>query len=95
MRIRDLEEEGWNVTFTDGFGLDGKAARRYFFKTSTGASAGSRTSTGSLYVGTRATRFHGELAGIALFLEDQNDAGMLAILSDSIAHHAEEVGMRN
>ena len=28
--IRDLEGEGWNIAFSDGSGLDGKAAGGYY-----------------------------------------------------------------
>ena len=83
-RIRDLEEEeGWKVAFTDGSGLDNKAAGVFCSNpTRTDKERNPQDLSNSSYLGTRATHIDGELEGIALALEAHNETGMLAILSD-------------
>ena len=79
MRIRDLEDEGWSTAFTDGSGLNLKAASGF-------CSNPNNTSVkppGSKYLGTRSTHFNGELEGIALALENHTENLMLAIPTDS------------
>ena len=85
MRIRDLEEdEGWTTAFTDGSGLNNKAAGGFC----SNPNKPPRTLdpipdlSGKKYLGTRATHIDGELEGIALALEAHEQTGMLAILSD-------------
>ena len=85
MRIRDLEEDqGWTTAFTDGSGLDNKAAGGFC----SNPNKPPRTLDpmpdlwGNKYLGTRATHIDGELEGIALALEAHEQTGMLAILSD-------------
>ena len=62
LRIRELEEEGWTVCYTDGSGLENKAAGAFTRSSHTGLH---KDRTGSKYLGTRATHFDGELNGIA------------------------------
>ena len=69
MRIRDLEEEGWTTTFTDGSGLNLKAAGG-FCPNPNNKSNTSGKPTGSKYLGMKSTHFDGELEGIALALEN-------------------------
>ena len=72
LRIRkELEEEGWTVCYSDGSGLDYKAARAYTRKCFLGL------------LGTRATHYDGELIGIAQALEEAREIQILAILTDS------------
>ena len=80
LRIRELEEEGWTVCYTDGSGLENKAAGAYTCSSHTGLH---KDRTGSKYLGTRATHFDGELNGIAQALEELKDINLLAILTDS------------
>ena len=63
LRIRkELEEEGWTVCYSDGSGLNDKAAGAYIRKCFLGFH---EEKTGSKYLGTRATHNDGELIGIA------------------------------
>ena len=73
MRIMDLEEEGWHTAYTDGSGLNLKAAGGFV----------SNPKSGNKYLGTKSTHFDGELEGIALALEKHTESLMLAILTDS------------
>ena len=86
MRIRDLEEdEKWTTAFTDGSGLDNKAAGGFCSnpnKPPRSLDLATPDLTGKKYLGTRATHTDGELEGIALALEAHIQTGMLAILSD-------------
>ena len=81
LRIRkEREEEGWTVCYSDGLGLEDKAAESYTRKSHVGLQ---KESTGSSYLGTRATHFDGELVGIAQALEEAREIHLLAILTDS------------
>src|SRR5258706_8643312 len=81
LRIRkELEEEGWTICYSDGSGLDDKAAGAYTRKSYLGLHG---EKTGSEYLGTRATLYDGELSGIAQALEPSREVQMLAILTDS------------
>ena len=80
LRIRELEEEGWTTCYTDGSGLENKAAGSFTRSSHTGLH-GERT--GSKYLGTRATHYDGELDGIAQALEESREVNLLAILTDS------------
>ena len=80
LRIRELEEEGWTICYTDGSGLENKAAGAFTRSSHTGLH---RDRTGSKYLGTRATHFDGELNGIAQALEESREVNLLAILTDS------------
>ena len=81
LRIRkELEEEGWTTCYSDGSGLEDKAAGAYTRKSYLGFH---EEKTGSKYLGTRATHYDGELSGIAQALEDSREVQMLAILTDS------------
>ena len=85
MRIRDLEEdEGWTIGFTDGSGLDNKAAGGFCSNPNKPPQTLDLTPdrTGKKYLGTRATHIDEELEEIALALEAHEQIGMLAILSD-------------
>ena len=76
------EEEAWTTAFTDGSGLDNKAAGG--FCSNLTRPAHQPNLSGERYLGTRATHIDGELEGIALALEAHNkkNTAMLAILSD-------------
>ena len=83
--LRDLEEdEGWTTAFTDGSGLDNKAAGGFCSNPNKPPRATDPTPDlwGKSYLGTRATHIDGELEGIAIALEAHEQTGMLAILSD-------------
>ena len=83
LRIRKLEEEeGWTTAFTDGSGLDNKAAGG--FCSNPTRPAHQPNLSGERYLGIRATHIEGELEVIALALEAHNEknTAMLAILSD-------------
>ena len=80
LRIRELEEEGWTTCYTDGSGLENKAAGAYTRSSHTGLH---KERSGSEYLGTRATHHDGELTGIAQALEESRDVNLLAILTDS------------
>ena len=84
MRIRDLEEEeGWTTIFTDGSGLENKAAGAFCSNpTRPDKERNPDDLSRGKHLGTRATHIDGELEGIALALEAHGDTGMLAILSD-------------
>ena len=72
IRIRDLEEdEGWTTAFTDGSGLDNKAAGGFCSNPNKPPRILDPTPdrSGKKYLGTRATHIDGELEGIALALE--------------------------
>ena len=85
MRVRELEEEGWTTAFTDGSGLNDKAAGRFCSNPSRLDKERQPDMEGSGYLGTKATNFDGELEGIALALEKHTEANtnLLAILTDS------------
>ena len=81
--IQDLEEdEGWTTSFTDGSGIDNKAAGAFCSNPNKLQSPPTPDLTGKGYLGTRATYIDGELEEIALALEAHEQTGMLAILSD-------------
>ena len=80
LRIRELEEEGWTVCYSDRSGLENKAAGAFTRSSHTGLH---RDRAGSKYLGTRATHFDGELNGIAQALEESREVNLLAILTDS------------
>ena len=73
MRVRDLEEEGWTTAFTDGSGLNDKAAGGFCSNPNRTDKERQPELSGSKYLGTKATHFDGELEGIALALEGHND----------------------
>ena len=77
MRVRELEEEGWTTTFTDGSGLIDKAAGRFCANPNR---PDKDRQPGSKYLGTKSTHINGELEGIALVLEKHT--AMVALLSD-------------
>ena len=86
MRIRELEKE-WTMAFTDGPGLEDKAAGGFCANPNRLDKDRQPDLSGDQYLGIKATHFGGfggELAGIALALEGHNemDTGMLALLSD-------------
>ena len=81
MRIRNLEDEGWSTAFTDGSGLNLKAAGG--FCSNPNKTDKSTALSGSKYLGTKSTHFDGELEGIALAMENHKENLMLAILTDS------------
>ena len=85
MRIRDLEEEGWTTAFTDGSGLNHKAAGGFCSNPNRTDKERQPETSGSKYLGTKSTHFDGELEGIALALEQHTHTGtnLLAILTDS------------
>ena len=85
MRVRELEEEGWTTAFTDGSGLNDKAAGGFCSNPSRLDKERQPEMQGSGYLGTKATHFDGELEGIALALEKHTDADthLLAIMTDS------------
>ena len=71
LRIRnELEEEGWTICYSDGSGLEDKAAGAYTRKSYLGFH---KEKTGSEYLGTRATHYDGGLSGIAQALEDSKE----------------------
>ena len=79
MRIRDLEgEHGWVTAFTDGSGLDNKAAGG----SCSNPNSNQLVQTGDRYLGTKATHIDRKLEGIALALEGHKETSMLALLSD-------------
>ena len=80
LHIRKLEEEGWTVCYTDGSGLETKAAGA-FTRTSYTGMHGEKT--GSNYLGTKATHCDGELNSIAQALEESREVNLLTILTDS------------
>ena len=77
---RELEEEGWTTCYTDGSGLDDKAAGAYTRKCHLGFH---EDKSDSKDLGTRATHYDGKLSGIAQGLEGLREVGMLVILTDS------------
>ena len=83
MRIRDLEEEGWTTAFTDGSGLNSKAAGGFCSNPNSADNTRQPELSGSKYLGIKSTHFDGELKGIALVLEKHAMTHMLAILTDS------------
>ena len=72
MRVRDLEEEGWTTTFTDGSGLNNKATGGFCSNPNRTDKRRQLELSGSEYLGTKATHFDGELEGIALALEQHS-----------------------
>ena len=83
--MRELEEEGWTTAFTDGSGLNDKAAGGFCSNPSRLDKERQPDLEGSGYLGPKSTHFDGELEGIALALEKHTDADthLLAILTDS------------
>ena len=77
---KEPEEEGWTICYSDGLGLDDKAAGAYTWKCFLGFH---EEKTGSNYLGTRATHYDRELIGIARALEEAREIQMLEILTDS------------
>ena len=84
LRVRELEEEGWTTAFTDGSGLDDKAAGGLCSNPNRQDKDWQPEIMGSEFLGTKATHIDGELEGIALALEKHTDKGtnMVALLSD-------------
>ena len=80
MRIRDLEEEGWTTAFTDGSGLNLKAAGGFCSNPNRKDKQRQPELSGSEYLGTKSTHFDGELEGIALALETHANTHMVAML---------------
>ena len=81
LRIRnELEEEAWTTCYTNGSGLDDKASGAF---TRNSHTRFHENTTGSRYLGTRATHYDGELSGIAQALEVSREVSMLAVLTDS------------
>ena len=79
MIVRDLEEEGWTMTFTDGSGLGSKAAGIFCSNPNRLDKDRQPDRSGDQYLGIKVTHFDGELA-----LEGHNDTNMdtVALLSD-------------
>ena len=75
MRIRVLEE-GWTMAFTDGSGLDDKAAGGFCSNPNRLDKDRQPDLSGDRYLGIKATHFDEELAGIALALVGHNDMNM-------------------
>ena len=81
MRIRELElEEGRTTAFTDGSGLENKAAGG-FCANPNSLEKEQPDLSGDQYLGTKATHFDGEPERIALALEGHNNMKMVAFLS--------------
>ena len=85
MRVRELEEEGWTIAFTEGSGLKDKVAGGFCTNPNRVDTERQLEMTGNEYLGIRATHFNGELEGIALVMGKhiEADTQLLAILTDS------------
>ena len=81
MSIRELEE-GWTTAFTDGSGIDDKAAGGFCSNPNRLDKDRQPDLSGGQYLGIKVTHFDGELAGIALALEGHNDTNTVTLLSD-------------
>ena len=81
MRARELEE-AWATAFTDGSGLDNKAVGGFCANPNRLTKGPDTDLSGDQYLGIKATHFEGELAGIALALEDHTVTNMVALLTD-------------
>ena len=69
IRVRELEKEGWTTAFTDGSGLNDKAAGGFCANPNRLDNDRQLELSGSEYLGTKSTHIDGELEGIALSLE--------------------------
>ena len=83
-RIRDLEEKGWTMAFTNGSGLNYKAAGGFCSNPNRTDKEHQLETSRNKYLRTKSTHFNGELEGIALALEQHTHTGtnLLAILTD-------------
>ena len=77
MRIRELDE-GWTTVFTDGSGLDDKAAGGFCANPNKLDKDRQPDQSGDQYLGIKATNFDGEIVGMALALEGHTDTNMVA-----------------
>ena len=77
-----MEEEAWTTAFTDGSGLDNKAAGGFCANPNRLTKGPDPDQSGDQYLGIKATHFDGVLAGISLALEGHTDTNMVALLTD-------------
>ena len=68
IRVREIEEEGWMTAFTDGSGLEDKAAGGFCSNPNRLDKERQPEIMGSKYLGTKSTHIDAELEGITLVL---------------------------